>query len=203
MLELLERSNLFVVPLDDQRQWFRYHHLFADALRAQLTSTDPDRLADLHRAAARWYAEHGRLADAVPHALAGGDTEGAADLVELALPELRMHRHDRTLRDWLRELPDDVRSDAVRCSRRSWRGSGCPRATSTASRPGSTWRRPASARRPRAGRVGGAGSERLSYGADARRTAGGCCARPREGAAHAAGHDRGLPRVARPGARRR
>ena len=58
MLEALERANLFVVPLDDHRQWFRYHHLFADALRAQLASADPDRVAVLHQAAARWYAEH-------------------------------------------------------------------------------------------------------------------------------------------------
>ena len=108
LLEVLERSNLFVVPLDDQRQWFRYHHLFADALRAQLTSADSERLADLHQAAARWHAEHGRLGDAVPHAIAGGDTKGAADLVELLLAEIRVHRDDRSLRDWLRKLPDDM-----------------------------------------------------------------------------------------------
>jgi len=108
MLDTLERSNLFVVPLDDQRQWFRYHHLFGDALQAQLTSSDPDRPAGLHRSAARWYAERGRLGDAVPPAIAARDAEGAADLVELALSDLRMRRQDRTLRDWLRELPDDV-----------------------------------------------------------------------------------------------
>ena len=65
-------------------------------------------MPELHRAASRWHAEHGRLADAIPHALAAGDFERAADLVELALPDLRRHRHDRTLRDWLRALPDDV-----------------------------------------------------------------------------------------------
>ncbi len=108
MLDTLERSNVFVVPLDDQRQWFRYHHLFGDALQAHLTSSDPDRVAGLHRSAARWYAEHGRIADAVPHAIAAHDTEGAADLVELALSDLRKRRQDRTLREWLRELPDDV-----------------------------------------------------------------------------------------------
>jgi LuxR family maltose regulon positive regulatory protein len=107
-LETLERSNLFVVPLDDQRRWFRYHHLFADALRSQLTSSDPDRLAHVHRAAARWYAGQGRLGDAIPHAIAGGDAEGAADLVELALAEIRLHRDDRALRGWLRELTDDL-----------------------------------------------------------------------------------------------
>ncbi|MEV6492845.1 tetratricopeptide repeat protein, partial [Actinoplanes sp. NPDC051633] len=108
MLEDLERSNLFVVPLDDQRRWFRYHHLFAEALRAQLTATDPDRVPGLRRRAARWYAEHDMLTDAVPHALAGGDAEQAAELVELALPGLRRHRHDRILRDWVQALPGDV-----------------------------------------------------------------------------------------------
>ena len=108
MLERLERSNVFVVPLDDTRQWFRYHHLFADALRAQLTAGPADRVRALHHAAAHWYADHGMPADAIRHALAGGDAEHAADLVELALPELRRHRHDRQLRAWLQALPDDV-----------------------------------------------------------------------------------------------
>ena len=107
-LEALESGGLFVAPLDDRRQWFRYHRLFADALSARLVAQHPDRVPGLHRAAARWHAEHGSLADAVTHALAGGDAELAADLVELALPDLRKHRHDRTLRDWLRALPDDV-----------------------------------------------------------------------------------------------
>ena len=107
-LEILERGNLFVVPLDDQRQWYRYHHLFADALRARLLDRYPDRMPGLHQAASRWHAEHGLLADAVAHAIAGDDFDRAADLVELALPDLRKHRHDRTLREWLRALPDDI-----------------------------------------------------------------------------------------------
>jgi ATP/maltotriose-dependent transcriptional regulator MalT len=107
-LEILERGNLFVVPLDDQRQWYRYHHLFADALRARLLAQHPDRVPGLHRAASRWHAEHGLLADAISHAIAGDDSDRAADLVELALADLRKHRHDRTLREWLRALPDDV-----------------------------------------------------------------------------------------------
>jgi LuxR family transcriptional regulator, maltose regulon positive regulatory protein len=107
-LEILERGNLFVVPLDDQRQWYRYHHLFADALRARLLAQYPDRVPGLHQAASRWHAEHGMLADAVIHAIAGDDFDRAAELVELALPDLRKHRQDRTLREWLRALPDDV-----------------------------------------------------------------------------------------------
>ena len=107
-LEILERGNLFVVPLDDQRQWYRYHHLFADALRARLLAQHQDRVPGLYRAASRWYAEHGMLADAIVEAVAGDDLDRAADLVELALPDLRKHRQDRTLREWLRALPDEI-----------------------------------------------------------------------------------------------
>ena len=107
-LESLERANLFVVPLDDQRRWWRYHHLFAGALRSRLAAQDPDRVRQLHRLAAGWYAEHGMLVDAVPHALAGGDVDQAADLVELALPGMRKRRENRLLRDWLHALPEDV-----------------------------------------------------------------------------------------------
>jgi len=108
LLEKLERDNLFLSPLDDQRQWYRYHQLFADALRARLQAENPGRVPALHRAASDWHAEHGTLADAIRHALAAHDVEQAADLLELALAEARQRRHDRTLRDWLNALPDDV-----------------------------------------------------------------------------------------------
>jgi LuxR family maltose regulon positive regulatory protein len=107
-LEDLERANVFVVPLDDQRQWYRYHHLFADMLRSRLLARHPDRGSALHRAASGWYAESGNLADTIRHALAGGDTDRAADLVELAIPGVRKRRENRTLRNWLRALPEDV-----------------------------------------------------------------------------------------------
>ena len=74
MLAVLERDNLFVVPLDDERRWYRYHHLFADALRARLAAEQPDRVRGLHRAAARWYAEHGRPDHAIAHAVAAATT---------------------------------------------------------------------------------------------------------------------------------
>jgi len=120
-LDDLERANLFLVPLDDHRQWYRYHHLFADALRARLQAQDPDRVPVLHRAASRWHTDHGNLAEAITHAVAGGDTERAADLVELALPDLRQRRQDRTLRAWLRELSDDVvRRRPLLCAFLAW-----------------------------------------------------------------------------------
>ncbi len=108
MLERLERDNLFLIPLDDQRGWYRYHHLFADALRARLQAEDPARVNGLQRAASDWHAENGTLADAIRHALAGADVEQAADLLELALSGARQQRDDRTLRGWLNALPDDV-----------------------------------------------------------------------------------------------
>jgi LuxR family maltose regulon positive regulatory protein len=108
LLEKLERDNLFLTPLDDQRQWYRYHQLFADALRARLQADNPGRVRALHRSASDWHAEHGTLADAIRHALAAVDVEQAADLLELALSEARQRRQDRTLRDWLNALPDDV-----------------------------------------------------------------------------------------------
>ncbi len=107
-LDALERANLFVVPLDDHRYWYRYHHLFADALRARLRAQHPDRVPELHLSASRWHAEHGTLQDAFTHAVAGGHVEQAADLLELAVADLRKHRQDRTLRNWLRALPADV-----------------------------------------------------------------------------------------------
>jgi LuxR family transcriptional regulator, maltose regulon positive regulatory protein len=108
MLEMLERGNVFVVPLDDERRWYRYHHLFADALRARLAARDANRVRALHAAAARWLAENGLLSDAVRHAIASGDHEHTADLVELSLADMRRRRQDRTLREWLAALPDDT-----------------------------------------------------------------------------------------------
>jgi LuxR family maltose regulon positive regulatory protein len=108
MLETLERGNLFVVPLDDERRWYRYHQLFAEALRARLAARHADRVGELHAAASRWLAENGLLADAVRQAIASGDHEHTADLVELGLADLRRRRQNRTLRDWLGALPDGV-----------------------------------------------------------------------------------------------
>ncbi len=120
-LETLERNNLFIVALDDERRWYRYHHLFADALRARLAAEQPDRMAHLHGAASRWYVDHELLEDAVAHAIAAGDAERAADLVELALPELRRRRQEHTFRGWLEALPDEVvRRRAMLCTVLAW-----------------------------------------------------------------------------------
>lgn len=108
MLESLDRANLFVVPLDDSRRWYRYHHLFADVLRTHLTDERGGEVRDLHRRGSRWYEENGEPSPAVRHALAAGDVEHAADLVELALPTLRRNRQEATIRGWVDALPDEV-----------------------------------------------------------------------------------------------
>ena len=121
MLEELERSNLFVVPLDDQRTWYRYHHLFAEALRARLLGEHPGRALALHGTASQWYADHGMLEYAVQHALAGRQVGRAADLVEAAFPEVRRSRRNRVLRSWLGALPEsEVRTRPVLSTLMAW-----------------------------------------------------------------------------------
>jgi LuxR family maltose regulon positive regulatory protein len=108
MLEDLDKRNLFLVPLDERRQWYRYHHLFADVLRARLLDEQPERVAELHRVASHWHESNGDRSEAIRHAMAGRDFSGAADLVELELPTLRRERREATLRAWLEMLPSEV-----------------------------------------------------------------------------------------------
>jgi len=108
MLEALDRGNLFLVPLDDRRQWYRYHHLFADVLRARVLDEQPDRVDELHTRASDWYERNGDRSEAIRHALAAEDFVRAADLVELALPALRRGRQYATLRLWLDAIPDEL-----------------------------------------------------------------------------------------------
>ena len=108
MLEALDRGNLFLVPLDDRRRWYRYHHLFADVLQARLLDEQPDQVPDLHRRASAWYQQNGEPAVAIGHALAAGDFERAADLVELAIPAMSRTRQEAMVRGWLEVIPDEV-----------------------------------------------------------------------------------------------
>jgi len=107
-LDGLDRANLFVLPLDDHRRWYRYHHLFADVLQLHLRDERPDEVAQLHARASRWYERAGEPVPAVRHALSAGDVDRAAALVELAVPALRRDRQEGTIRGWLHDLPDDV-----------------------------------------------------------------------------------------------
>lgn len=111
MLERLERANLFLVPLDDRRQWYRYHHLFADVLRARLLDVSPERFAELHRRASTWYEASGEQPAAIAHAIAAHDVEGAARLVELAAPGMFRTRQEATFRRWITALPDTLFGD--------------------------------------------------------------------------------------------
>ena len=110
-LEQLERANLFLVPLDDRRIWYRYHHLFADMLRAHLLDEAPDGVPELHRRASDWYDAHGAPAEAITHAMAGEHVERAAQLIELAAPLMGRNRQEATVRRWLEALPDEVFHD--------------------------------------------------------------------------------------------
>ena len=107
-LEALYRGNFFVVPLDDRRQWYRYHHLFADVLAAQLLAEQPAQVATLHRRASAWYERNGASSEAIRHALAAGDYARAADLIELAAPALHQQRQEATALGWYQALPDEV-----------------------------------------------------------------------------------------------
>jgi LuxR family maltose regulon positive regulatory protein len=108
MLESLDRGNLFLVPLDDQRQWYRYHHLFADVLHARLLDEQPDVVPELHRRASAWHEQFGETTVAIDHALAAEDFRRAANLVEKAAPVMRRERREATLRGWLEKLPEEL-----------------------------------------------------------------------------------------------
>ena len=105
-LTALDRANMFLVPLDDRRRWYRYHHLFADVLRARLLDERPADIPDLHRRASDWFEAEGERPEAVRHALAANDWARAADLIELATPEMQRTRRESTLRRWMASLPD-------------------------------------------------------------------------------------------------
>ena len=113
-LEHLERSNLLIVPLDDERRWYRYHRLFADLLRARLAVEHPAELDGLHLRAADWYEREGFTGEAIKHVLRSGDPHRARDLIKKVSPDLIHHAEFATLRGWLDELPVEiVRSDLL------------------------------------------------------------------------------------------
>ncbi|HEX9439620.1 MAG TPA: hypothetical protein VF909_08060, partial [Roseiflexaceae bacterium] len=120
-LTYLEQANLFLVPLDEERRWYRYHPLFAEALRARLAQTQPAQVADLHRRAAAWYASEGLDTEAIPHVLAAGDHALAARLVEQVADSMWLRRELSTLAGWLDALPIDlVRTRPALCRMRAW-----------------------------------------------------------------------------------
>ncbi|MEO0407435.1 MAG: LuxR C-terminal-related transcriptional regulator [Cyanobacteria bacterium P01_A01_bin.135] len=108
MLETLERGNLFIIPLDNKRQWYRYHHLFADVLQAHARVESPEYLSRLHERASEWYEQQDLFSDAIHHALAAQNFERAADLIEPVWPAMRNRQQEATVRRWLKLLPDPL-----------------------------------------------------------------------------------------------
>ncbi len=108
ILENLERSNYFVVPLDDSQTWFRYHHLFRDLLLARLQKSRPGLVPDLHRRAAQWYEDSGMIEDAIRHSREIRDHERSADLLEKCIERMLTEGEVATVMQWCVELPEDV-----------------------------------------------------------------------------------------------
>ena len=108
MLRELERANLFVVPLDANQSWFRYHHLFRDLLRSQLERAAPGAIGDLHRRASTWYAANGIMIEAIDHAIAAGDVSYAADELERHWLEIYASGQPALMFEWIDRLPTDV-----------------------------------------------------------------------------------------------
>jgi LuxR family maltose regulon positive regulatory protein len=106
MLEELDRSNLFVVSLDDQRCWYRYHHLFADLLRQRLVLLQPGLVPDLHSHAGGWFEENGLPVEAIRHAFSAGDSDGAARLIEKMADTTLMRGELQTFLSWVERLPE-------------------------------------------------------------------------------------------------
>jgi LuxR family maltose regulon positive regulatory protein len=113
VLEKLDASNLFIVPLDDERRWYRYHHLFAELLRNRLTRTSPDLMLELHRRACDWYACNHFPSEAIAHALATKDWHRAAEFIERNFRSIWMRGEISILRDWLESFPAEIRRDRL------------------------------------------------------------------------------------------
>jgi LuxR family transcriptional regulator, maltose regulon positive regulatory protein len=121
ILETLERANLFIIPLDDDKNWYRYHHLFAELLRQRLRQTAPEQISTLHSSASRWYDQHGMPSEAIRHALTAAEFARAADLAERAWPDYSVSFQSIEWLNWLKELPDEiVRSRPVLCVAFAW-----------------------------------------------------------------------------------
>jgi len=108
ILEMLEHANLFIVSLDEDRRWYRYHHLFADLLRQRQHQTQPEQVSTLHIRASEWYVQNGFFEEAIEHALQAEDFEHAACLVESVAEATWGHSNHAKLRRWLEELPVEL-----------------------------------------------------------------------------------------------
>jgi LuxR family transcriptional regulator, maltose regulon positive regulatory protein len=120
-LETLARSNLFVVPLDDRRDWYRYHHLFRACLIAELRLESAELIPELHRRASSWFQRTGEVTEAINHAIAGQDFPAASELLAAHWNEVVSTGGLRTVEMWLMALPERVvMEDARLCLARAW-----------------------------------------------------------------------------------
>jgi len=108
IIEYMDRSNLFLIPLDDHREWYRYHHLFAELLRARLRHRKSEELKLLHHRASCWYEEHDLPHEAIRHSLAANEIPRTAALIEKNAVKLMGHGEVGTLTGWLEMLPSDL-----------------------------------------------------------------------------------------------
>ena len=121
ILEMLERANLFIIPLDNERCWYRYHHLFADLLHQRLHQTQPDHDEILHNRASAWYEHHEMLDEAIEHTFRAGDFKRAADLIVRLADDLWKHGEHPKLRGWLEKLAEDWGCDQPKlCIYHAW-----------------------------------------------------------------------------------
>ena len=121
VLERIERSNLFLVPLDSERHWFRYHRLFGELLRHELGIAEPQRVPELHRRAAAWFHAAGQVGEAIDHAAAAGDVDGAAELVAGHWNTWFNAGRLATVQSWLDHLPAQTQlADPRLCVAQAW-----------------------------------------------------------------------------------
>lgn len=114
LLEKIERSNLFLIHLDDERYWYRYHHLFGDMLRRHLQQSHPDMVTDLHHRASIWFEQNGWMGEAIDHALAGKDHDRAAGLIEQRFNDTLSADGVQSFLRWMRRIPDDILRTHIR-----------------------------------------------------------------------------------------
>ena len=123
LLQKLERENAFVVALDSRREWYRYHHLFAELLRHELARTGPGLVAELHRRASAWYREAGAIHEAIGHATAAGDFGVAIELITTHWYEFLLRGRQETVAGWIDKLPSEtVAHDPNLCLTKAWLG---------------------------------------------------------------------------------
>jgi LuxR family maltose regulon positive regulatory protein len=121
IIDYLDHSNLFLIPLDDHKEWYRYHHLFADFLGQRLRESERDRIPELHRRASQWYKNEGLVDEAIEHALAAGDLENAIRLIDHVAMDLVVRRESNKLLKLIDKLPPDRCQDyPVLCILHAW-----------------------------------------------------------------------------------